>query len=281
MLKIERRFEKGKLSIKDLNKWASGNSPKEAFFVVQNFWGAFDIKMPKIVTDSKITGFDFTYPDRVSIGVEEILEQRKVFERTNYKLSLDAILRTTLGEEYTHYIHYAKAPENFENEEKILYEWICGRFHKAFENYAALNVQIEGIGSLGRKEVDRNLGLSDYDKFQQKKLEIGSSKTNEEFRKNSPMVLPVLNKLSSSGGYANLNENELRVDAYFADFIHNTMSGAGQYVVASELEKKWSGRFPQLIKTVLEPKKEFGDMYFEFIGTWFPNLKQFLEVYLL
>lgn len=279
MLKLERRYENGRLSEKDLNLWLSGKEPLEVHKMMTDFWKVY-IEPPKI-TIGWSTAFSPRLSNRITVGIKGTLEHGRILKQTGIKLPLKSILKVNVGEEFTHRMSYYVAPQNFEREQKLRDSSIKNENYEDFLKAAAIGSQSEAIGCIGRGHVAKKIGIENYEEIEKRLLDIYYKERNKYFAK---ITSTENNKGLSKLKKTNTKEYKEASDEFrelILEFIKNTTSGAGQYLVFNEFEKEHSDRFPQLIRDTLEPEDKYRKQYLEFIGIYFPNFKEFLESALL
>ena len=106
MLELEKRYEDGTLTSKDIEEWASGNSPKEVFKIIQDCWQVYNVNPPKITTDYAPTYIEDFEKGSVSFEITEIKNTKGVFNMIGRKMSADHALRELLGGLYSLYFSY-------------------------------------------------------------------------------------------------------------------------------------------------------------------------------
>jgi hypothetical protein len=276
MSKTERRFGKGILSFKDIAGWARGSGPADVHDMLQALWEV-QINPPKIVPSYDNTEY-FSNEDVVYLGVKSTNQYGSVLRKLGINHTLDNILKSNLGEEETHYMSFHTVPSNFHRQDMLGAKGVMNRSYADFMKAAALGVQIEGIGFLGRKHVSQKIGIPEhYDiekKMHKKSAESFDAVFTGAFSNENIDAAGMAPKSNQRDAYLE------RANQIFQTGVLQTVSAAGQFAVSDGLEKDYAGRMPELIRKTLEPENRYGEMYAGFIGENYPNFKAFLDGYL-
>jgi hypothetical protein len=274
MSKIERRFENGKLSFKDVAEWTRGKGPSKVHNLLKGIWNV-EIRQPAIAPSFEDTYFD-SGKNKIYLGFNNTAKYGQMLKEAGVVQTLDGVLSSNLGEEDTHYISYNTVPENFSNQDSLFLR--PGR--SSYDNFmkeASKSVQIEAIGFIGRKYVAKNVGFANVEEAERSML----TKSAEGFDMwvknllNDKAFKKMLDSPTKNAGAIN------QIAGIFQDAITHTLSGAGEFVASKDLEKEYSGRFPELMRTVLTPSQKYSNIYLDFIGRYYPHFKVALEDFLL
>lgn len=271
--KLEKRFDKGKLTIKDIASWIKGSGPREVHEMVCEIWDV-KTKMPKI--NPTTVGIEFRSDENeIYIGVKDVnifgMDIKKIGEHQ----SLDYFLKTSLAEEETHYISCLLEPSNYKRQDILGKMGVEKRKRLEFLQSVSLGSQLEAIGYVGRKTVADILDVLNYEDIETKMFEFGLDETNKIVSKN-------LNKETFDLVYNNPYPKK-RQKAYdilntmFQTMVLKTISGTGQFSLGNAFEKEYSNSLPELARKKLEPTEKYSDKYLEFVGTNYPNFMNFLD----
>jgi len=279
MSKLERRYENGTLRPSDIERWASGSSPKEVYQIVKGFWQV-DIGPPKIRAVSHPTGDLCGLKEGiVPIEVKDVGFFKRFYERVGRKTSADHMLRSITGGRFSMYFLFHLRSENFN----------CGFSFcepgyslEGFQNYVSIASQTRAIDEIGARIVERQLGIYDPVALQnaikihfeelEKKAKFSHKKIEKAF---DEIRRPELRKVRLTKKTIEREEENKKMG--MDKLLENAMIGTTMRFTANDLEKEYEGGFHQLINKVFEPEKKYLEYLKNFVKTHMPTFKMHLS----
>jgi hypothetical protein len=279
MSKFEKRYENGTLRQKDVERWASGNSPKDVYQIVKEFWQV-EIGPPKIRAAPYPTGDLCGLKEGiVPIEVKDVEFFKKFYERVGRKTTADYMLKSIAGGRFSMYFLFCKNPENFN----------CGFSFcepnsnlEGFQNYVSIASQTRAIDEIGARIVERNLGI--YDPFMLQNAIKAHFEELEERAKFSPKKIekalneirrPELRRVKITKKQIEREEENKKVK--MDKLLENAMIGTIMRFTANDFENEYEGRFHQLINRVFEPEKKYLEYFKDFVKTHMLTFKMHLS----
>jgi hypothetical protein len=279
MSKLERRYENDTLRPSDIERWTSGNSPKDVYQIVKEFWKV-EIEPPKIRAVSYPTGDLCGLKEGiVPIEVKDVKFFKKFFERAGRKTAADYMLKSIAGGRFSMYFLFCQRPENFN----------CGFSFcepdyslEGFQNYVSIASQTRAIDEIGARIVERNLGI--YDPLMLPSAIKAHFEELEERAKFSPKKIekalneirrPELRKVRITERQIERVEENKKVK--MDKLLENAMIGTTMRFTANDLENEYGGRFHQLINRVFEPEKKYLEYFKNFVKTHMLTFKMHLS----
>jgi hypothetical protein len=281
MSKFERRFERGIINLRDVEKQISRNLPKETYQIVEKFWQSHE-KPPEIKVVYETTQSDKEYLKNgyVPLEIKDIKNVKRSFDDVGRKISGDNVLRTMLASRYTIYMSFCLVPENFDHEFSFCDSETCNQ--EKFNNSVSINSQVRAIGELGTRAIGRHLGiydpLTDY-----KAIKFAFERGEERSRVSGTQLKKIERKAKFIGQKSanirkiSMEEKEDRKNLGIYGALDAAIAGCAILFVADSLEREFKDRFPQLIRKTLEPEKKYVNYFVRFVKEYMSSFGVILE----
>lgn len=275
---LEPRYEKDALRPKDVMRWSSGNSAKEVHQVMQNHWNVYS-EPPAVRSDYQRSGIDKESFKNgyVVIGIKDIEIVRRLFEKTGRKMSCNDLLRSMLAGRTTAYIMYHHVPKNFEPDFSFSDSENCTP--ENFRNYVSVDSQVRAISNIGTRAIERHSGV--YDPAMDRAAVKFSFEEGEERSKiNLKRLGKIVESISKKGERFKLKSKK-KIEKGKHEMMDKTLNaslaGTATVFTTDHLEKRFEGRFPQLIMRTLEPEETYVEYFKRFVGEYMPSFEQILR----
>jgi len=276
MSKFERRYEKDTLHPKDIEKWASENSPKEVYQLMQNFWQV-NKEPPKIKgVQQSSNDIENLKTSCIPIETKDIKYLKKLFEGAGRKISGDNLLRTILGGRYSVYFLFRLHPEIFTYDFSFCQP---GNYNlEDFYDFVSLNSQVKTIDEIGARTIERHLGIYDH-AILQNALKIKFEEIEEKTKVNPKKIeraLKMLNQIRDLDFRKDSEKEEENRKIVMDNCLDAAVTGTSHFI-ADDIEKEYSGRFPQLIRKDFKPERKYVDYFNEFVKRYMSTFGMVLK----
>jgi len=289
--KLEKRYKRGKVQPKDVEKWGRGNSAKGVIQRIVDLWKAENIGEPKIIGTSDAIPMIPKYIEglgggcQIRISTRELKESKKLLERLKWEISGTDLLSMILGRDFSFCILSQLEPEN------LNYGFDFGKleqYSKEDFNYSvSIGSQSKAIGELGYRAIGRELGTFDPE-MNRKAIKLSFreiEKTNTDaVRGQLKRIDKILTKRKRKAVYRlrlSQKDVEERIKEKRAMDLNAYLSlviiGNAITFVADDLEKHYDGKLHELIKKRFEPDKKYVESFERFVRAYVPVFGLVLE----